>query len=185
MMALRLLSIFCFLFILTGYHSQAQTSNSFEDWRNIVLISKVEGVNTSGFHFEYLQNRNTTWGDWLLPWAVSFQSTSLHDKAFNKTDYITASVAQLTVGVNGYKPLTNNLFLNLDGGIIIGNEKLTHFSGAYNERVFVGLSLFQGILFVPDIAIPLVLKAGIYEEILNSKLYNFDIGIKVGVGLKF
>ena len=45
------LSIFSF--------THAQTSNSFEDWRNIVLVSKVEGVNTSGFHFEYLQNRNT------------------------------------------------------------------------------------------------------------------------------
>ena len=120
-----------------------------------------------------------------MPWAVSFQSTELHDKTFNKTDYRTASVAQLTVGVNGYKPLTNNLFLNLDGGVIIGNEKLTHFSGVYNERVFIGLSLFQGILFVQDITVPLVLKAGIYEEVLNSKLYNFDIGVKVGVGFKF
>ena len=176
---LIILSIFSFT------HAQTSNSSAFDDWRNIVLVSKVEGVNTSGFHFEYLQNRNTLWGDWLLPWAVSFQSTELHYKTFNKTDYRTASVAQLTVEVNGYKPLTNNLFLNLDGGVIIGNEKLTHFSGVYNERVFIGLSLFQGILFVPDITVPLVLKAGIYEEVLNSKLYNFDIGVKVGVGLKF
>ena len=167
--------------------AQAQNANSsaFEDWRNIVLVSKVESTNTTGVHFEYLQNRNQWWGDWLLPWALRFQSTELRDKTFNKTNYRTASVAQLTVGVNGYKPLTSNLLLNLDGGVIIGNEKLTNFSGAYTERVYVGLSLFQGILFVPKISVPIVLKAGVYEELLSSKLYNFDIGLKVGVGLKF
>ena len=75
--------------------------------------------------------------------------------------------------------------LNLDGGVVIGNEKLTSFSSAYSERVFVGLSLFQGILFVPRINVPIVLKAGIYEEVLSSKLYNFDVGVKIGVGLMF
>ena len=167
--------------------AQAQSTNrsATEDWRNIVLVSRVEGLNTTGVHFEYLQNRNQWWGDWLLPWAIRFQSTELRDKTFNKTNYQTASVAQLTVGVNGYKPLTDNLLLNLDGGVIIGNEKLTSFSGDYTERVFVGLSLFQGIMFVPKINVPIVLKAGIYEEVLSSKLYNFDIGVKIGVGLKF
>lgn len=167
--------------------AQAQSTNNsaIEDWRNIVLVSRVEGTNTTGVHFEYLQNRNQWWGDWLVPWVFRFQSTELRDKTFNKTNYQTASVAQLTVGVNGYKPLTDSLLLNLDGGVVIGNEKLTSFSSAYSERVFVGLSLFQGILFVPRINVPIVLKAGIYEEVLNSKLYNFDVGVKIGVGLMF
>jgi hypothetical protein len=173
------LSIFSF--------TQAQNSNNstFDDWRNIVLVSKASGSNTKGVHFEYLQNRNHQWGDWLLPWAFRFQSTELRDKAFNKTNYRTASVAQLTVGVNGYKPLTDTLLLNLDGGVIIGNEKLTRFSNAYTERVFVGLSLFQGVMFVPKISVPIVLKAGVYEEVLNSKLYTFDIGVKIGLGIRF
>lgn len=167
--------------------AQAQSTNNsaIEDWRNIVLVSRVEGTNTTGVHFEYLQNRNQWWGNWLVPWVFRFQSTELRDKTFNKTNYQTASVAQLTVGVNGYKPLTDSLLLNLDGGVVIGNEKLTSFSSAYSERVFVGLSLFQGILFVPRINVPIVLKAGIYEEVLNSKLYNFDVGVKIGVGLMF
>jgi hypothetical protein len=167
--------------------AQAQSTNNsaIEDWRNIVLVSRVEGTNTTGVHFEYLQNRNQWWGDWLVPWVFRFQSTELRDKTFNKTNYQTASVAQLTVGVNGYKPLTDSLLLNLDGGVVIGNEKLTSFSSAYSERVFVGLSLFQGILFVPRINVPIVLKAGIYEEVLSSKLYNFDVGVKIGVGLMF
>ena len=164
---------------------QSTNNSAIEDWRNIVLVSRVEGTNTTGVHFEYLQNRNQWWGDWLVPWVFRFQSTELRDKTFNKTNYQTASVAQLTVGVNGYKPLTDSLLLNLDGGVVIGNEKLTSFSSAYSERVFVGLSLFQGILFVPRINVPIVLKAGIYEEVLNSKLYNFDVGVKIGVGLMF
>jgi len=181
-----------FIFTITllscvGHYTHAQSSNSssIEDWSNIVLVSKVEGLNTTGVHFEYLQNRNRWWGDWLLPWAIRYQSTELRDKTFNKTNYRTASIGQLTVGINAYNPLTENLLLNLDGGVIVGNEKLTSFTGANTERVFVGLSLFQGILFVPKTTIPIVLKAGIYEEVLNSKLYNFDIGVKIGAGIKF
>ena len=79
----------------------------------------------------------------------------------------------------------STLLLNLDGGVIIGNEKLTRFSNAYTERVFVGLSLFQGVMFVPKISVPIVLKAGVYEEVLNSKLYTFDIGVKIGLGIRF
>jgi hypothetical protein len=35
------------------------------------------------------------------------------------------------------------------------------------------------------INVPIVLKAVIYEEVLSSKLYNFDVGVKIGVGLMF
>ena len=68
--------------------------------------------------------------------------------------------------------ISENSLLNLDGGVVIGNEKLTSFSGAYTERVFVGLSFFQGIMFVPKINVPTVLKAGIYEEVLNLSLIH-------------
>jgi hypothetical protein len=33
--------------------------------------------------------------------------------------------------------------------------------------------------------VPIVLKAGVYEEVLNSKLYTFDIGVKIGLGIRF
>ncbi len=62
--------------------------------------------------------------------------------------------AKRTLATSTYMPIwllfiSENSLLNLDGGVVIGNEKLTSFSGAYTERVFVGLSFFQGIMFVP------------------------------------
>ena len=75
--------------------------------------------------------------------------------------------------------------MNLDGGVILGLENLTEFSGRNADRFFVGLSTSQGVLYIPDSKFALVLKGGLYQEVLTSKLYNFDIGIQVGVGLKF
>ncbi len=44
---------------------------------------------------------------------------------------------------------------------------------------------FQGLLFIPNSNWALVLKAGIYEQVLTSKLYDYDVGATLGVGLKF
>ncbi|MDA9201552.1 hypothetical protein N9O58_01420 [Flavobacteriaceae bacterium] len=68
---------------------------------------------------------------------------------------------------------------------MVGNENLTNFSGETDERIFVGAHSFQGVMIIPQTKLPIVIKAGVYEEALNSKLYNFDIGFKIGVGVHF
>jgi hypothetical protein len=40
-------------------------------------------------------------------------------------------------------------------------------------------------MITPQTMLPIVIKAGVYEEALNTKLYNFDIGFKIGVGVHF
>ena len=90
-----------------------------------------------------------------------------------------------TIGVSGLKTLTDKLYLNIDAGVILGSENLTELTGKQYDRFFVGLSSFQGILFVPTTKWAVVLKAGIYEEVLTSKLYGYDVGLLLGVGLKF
>ena len=165
--------------------AQYQSSGGSQNWKNIVLASKTEGINTSGYHFEYLQNTNNWWGDWLIPWRASIQLTNIRDQQFEKSKYLEATISHITLGVSGYKGISENLFLNLDGGVILGLENLTEFSGRNADRFFVGLSTSQGVLYIPDSKLALVLKGGLYQEVLTSKLYNFDIGIQVGVGLKF
>lgn len=175
------------LLLLSTWTATAQygSSSNTQDWRNMVLVSRTEGVNTSGMYYEYLQNTNNWWGDWLLPWRVSIQFSDIRDEKFRKSNFRQASMGQVTLGVGGLKTLTDKLYLNIDAGVILGSENLTEFTGKQYERFVVGLSSFQGILFIPKTKWAIVLKAGIYEEALTSKLYSYDIGILVGIGLKF
>jgi len=115
-----------------------------------------------------------------------FYAESEQDKeaAFNRIESA-ALQGHATIGVSGLKTLTDKLYLNIDAGVILGSENLTELNGKQYDRFFVGLSSFQGILFVPTTKWAIVLKAGIYEEVLTSKLYGYDVGLLLGVGLKF
>jgi hypothetical protein len=155
------------------------------EWNSIILVSKTGGINTSGLDVEYLQNTNQWWGNWLIPVSAGFRTTDLNDKAFKKTNYQSASIGQLTIGLSGYNPLSKSVLLNVKVGVLVGNENLTNFSGETDERIFVGAHSFQGVMIIPQTKLPIVIKAGVYEEALNSKLYNFDIGFKIGVGVHF
>ena len=117
--------------------------------------------------------------------AVSIQLSDIRDEKFLQSNFVQASMGHATIGVGGLKTLTNRLYLNIDAGVILGSENLTELTGKQYDRFFVGLSSFQGILFVPTTKWAVVLKAGIFEEVLTSKLYQYDIGILLGIGLKF
>ena len=89
-------------------------------------------------------------------------------------------LVKLTIGLSGYNPLLKSVLLNVKLGVLVGNENLTSFSGDTDERIFVGAHSFQGVIITPQTKLPIVIKAGVYEEALNSKLYNFNIGFKIG-----
>lgn len=152
---------------------------------SIILVPKTGGINTSGLDVEYLQNTNQWWGNWLIPVSAGFRTTDLNDKSFKKTNYKSASLGQLTIGLSGYNPLSRSVLLNVKLGVLVGNEILTSFSGETDERIFVETHSFRGVMITPQTKPPIVIKAGVYEEALNSKLYNFNIGFKIGVGVHF
>lgn len=180
-------TLFTSLLVLSTWTVTAQygSASNTQDWRNMVLFSRAEGINTSGMYYEYLQNTNNWWGDWLLPWRVSIQFSNIRDEEFQKSNFLQATMGHATIGVSGLKTITDKLYLNIDAGVILGSENITELTGKQYDRFFVGLSSFQGILFVPTTKWAVVLKAGIYEEVLTSKLYGYDVGVQLGVGLKF
>lgn len=172
------------LFSSLAISAQKQLSNTY-DWHTMVAVSKSEGVNTSGFYVEFLQNKNNWWGDWLIPWRASLQLTDLRNERFNKTNYRQITMGHATFGVGGLKPLSDRVTLSVDGGVVLGGENLVQVNGRTNDHFYIGLSSFQGILFFPSKQWALVLKAGIYEEFLTSKVYGVDIGLQIGLGIRF
>ena len=120
------------------------------------MVSKTEGINTTGLDVEYLRNSNQWWGNWLIPVSAGFRTTDLTDKALKKTTYQSASTGQLTIGLSGYNQLSKSVLLNV--------------SGETDKPVFVGVHSFQGVMIIPQPKLPIVIKAELHEEVLNSNL---------------
>ena len=115
------------------------------EWNSIILVSKTEGINISGLDVEYLQNTNLWWGNWLIPVSVGFRTTNLNDKAFKKTNYQSASIGQLTIGLSGYNPLSKSVLLNVKLGVLVGNENLTTFQVKRMNTFLLELILFKAL----------------------------------------
>ena len=163
------------------YNSAAKTQN----WNNIISVSKMEGTHTSGLQFSYLKNTNYWWNDWLIPLSFSFQTKEIQEETFLESPYLSVTKTQGTLGFSGYKPLAPQWLLNVEVGVILGNEILVDLFNRRDERFVFGLGSSQGVMFVPSSQWGIVLQAGIYEDIVNSKLYTFDVGVHIGAGFRF
>ena len=115
------------------------------EWNSIILVSKTQGINTSGLDVEYLQNTNQWWGNWLIPVSAGFRTTDLNDKAFKKTNYQSASIGQLTIGLSGYNPLSKSVLLNVKLGVLVGNENITTFQVKRMNTFLLELILFKAL----------------------------------------
>ena len=67
----------------------------------------------------------------------------------------------------------------------MGNERLIDLDLNRKERFLIGTSPSQSLYFIPDNKYGIVVGLGLYEKLLTSKVYPFDIGIIASVGVKF
>jgi hypothetical protein len=115
----------------------------------------------------------------------SFQTKGIQEETFLESPYLSVTKIQGTLGFSGYKPIAPQWLLNVEVGVILGNEILVDLFNRRDERFVFGLGSSQGVMFVPSSQWGIVLQAGIYEDIVNSKLYTFDVGVHFGAGLRF
>ena len=118
-----------------------------------------------------------------------FQIKEIHEDIILELPYLICLLplkTQATLGLSGYKPSASQLLLNIEVGAILGSEILVDLLNQSNERFVFGLGASQGVVYVKTNAKwGIVLQAGIYEDIVNSKLYTIDVGINFGAGLQF
>lgn len=165
--------------------AQYNPASKTQNWNNIISVSKMEGTHTSGLQFSYLKNTDFWWNDWLIPLSFSFQTKEIQEETFLESPYLSVTKTQGTLGFSGYKPIAPQWLLKVEVGVILGSEILVDLFNQRDERFVFGLGSSQGVMFVPSSQWGVVLQAGLYEDIVNSKLYTFDVGVHFGAGLQF
>ena len=175
------------LFILFFGIAYGQSNNEGElpNWKHLALFQKTAGIHADGFKIKYLRNTKSTWKGWLVPLSIGLGRSNIHSDRIVKADYFDANINTFYLGYTGFKEVRNNLYLNLSLNLSVGSERLIDLGLNRKERFLIGTSPSQSLYFIPDNKYGIVVGLGLYEKLLTSKVYPFDIGIIASVGVKF
>ena len=184
-MKLYYLPIICYLLFQTTLVAQTKQHEWIKSWKNILLYQKTEGINASGFRFNYLQNKKSIWKDWLIPLSIGFSHYKIDRDRIEKKGFHDVDINGISVGYTGFRPIKNNLYLNLSLNATLGNERLTEIDSSNSRRFIFGTSPSQSIYFIPKSKYGFVFGIGVYEIIQTSKVFSFDIGLRLNAGIKF
>lgn len=146
-----------------------------------ILVHGSAGIEASGGGVQILRYRDNP-GGWTFPSLIDIEASSPRGR-----NGLTGSFAMFVPGVCAFKrPFGNGLCLLVSAGIPLGLETTTDASGNRDTRFFVGANAGQSLALMPLNKMGLVLDAGFYESaLLNSKLYPWDLGAKLGAGFQF
>lgn len=178
---------FVFIFFLcqlvNGQNPKTKTNTS---WENLILLSKTVGVNSDGIKIQYYKNRGNKYtNDWIFPWTIGVENYTIDSKLILKSNYRSYSSGYFGIGRNAIKHFKNNFYFNINASIVLGTEKLIDYSSERFDRILIGMTTSQGLLFIPKSKYGVVFGASIFEKAFTSKIYSFDLGIKLSVGVKF
>lgn len=143
-----------------------------------IVVGYDHGVAARGATFTYYYFDNNS-SEWLRPVLLGFEIQYLNPDYFSRTGLRSAKLSYTKPGVNFMRRLAPYTYLSYRFQVPIGLEVLNE----EKNNMFIGLYLSQGIYFVQNKG--LLLGASVFEYISSSKAYDFDIGFKFEIGMKF
>lgn len=182
---MKLKFLISYLFFQAMLTAQTPKNEGLMDWKNILIYQKTEGINASGFRLNYLQNKKSMWKDWLIPLSIGFSRSKIDRDHIEKKGYYDVDINTISIGYTGFRPIKNNLYLNVSLNATLGSERLTENDLSNKERFILGTSPSQSIYYIPKSKHGFVFGIGVYEIIQTSKVYSFDIGLRFDAGIKF
>ncbi len=130
------------------------------------------------------QNKGNN-NDWIFPWTIGVENYEIDSELILKSEYRSYSSGYFGIGRTAIKHFKNNFYFNLSASIVLGTEKLTDYSSARFNRILVGMTTSQGLLYIPKSKYGVVFGAGVFEKAFTSKIYSFDLGLQLSIGVKF
>ncbi len=151
-------------------------------WNNLISLSGTIGANADGLgitYYGYFKKK----GAWFFPFIASIEQYSIH-RPRNKSLYDEAALSYWMPGFAAFKEFSKSFYLNFSFKVPIGFETLTDKQGNETNNFLIGLIPSQSIYQIPSES-GLSIGFGVYELLLNSRVYPLDIGIMLMLGYKF
>lgn len=155
-------------------------------WGNMITLKQSVGIVQSSYNLSYCGYIISD-AKWIIPVSVKLSGSNDYNKDKFKKGYKDWSNFCTTIGLSAFTKIkSSNFYFGLGGGLPLGIEKYR--KGNEEDKhthVYTGLSVEERILYIDSRSSGLVLGFGIYQDLLTSKLYNFDFGFSFEIGYKF
>jgi len=155
-------------------------------WINMLTYRQTMGFVETGYnlsYYGYLKNNNV----WTYPISIKLSGST--DYSNIKSRYRDWSQNLSYWGMSGFRNIKDNWYVSLGGYIPLGWERYRYDEQLSSEKrhfhLLCGVNTEERILYMSPNKTGLVLGAGFYQKLMNSKVYTVDVGFSLEVGLKF
>jgi hypothetical protein len=155
-------------------------------WDNLITYSKKYGTHANGWslkYYGYVPNNKTPW---IFPFGFEIENFVIKRDFNDRYDYKTAKINYSMFGISPYGNLNDYFYINAGMQLLFGKEQIIYGSsvrGDSNEFIY-GISLSQGLYFIPKSKFGITYGIGLFEKFLHSKIYPRDFGIRLEIGIK-
>jgi len=146
-----------------------------------ILVNASIGSGATGGNVQILSYSEEPQG-WTRPWLMDIEAISPRER-----DGRTGSFGMFVPSVAAFRRLDKGPFcILLQGGVPLGLETSQNASGAQSTSFFLGASFGESLALLPMAKAGLAAQAGLYQTaLIGSKLYPYDVGIRLGLGYQF
>jgi len=157
-------------------------------WINMLTYRQTVGFVDNGYNLSYYGYLKTK-GVWTYPISIKLSGSTNYNDANIKPNYKDWSQSLSYWGMSGFRNLKDNWYLSLGGYIPLGWERYRYDDQLSTDKrrfhLLCGVNTEERILYMSPNKVGLVLGAGFYQKLMNSKVYTVDVGFSLEVGLKF
>lgn len=157
-------------------------------WGNMLTYRQSIGMMESSYnlsYYGYFVSRKT----WTFPLSLRLSSSRNYDDARLKSGYTDWSQHLTYLGLSGFRNLKDDFYLSLGGHLPLGWERYRLDNDPIDRKrrlhLMTGINAEERIFYMSPNKTGLILGVGMYQRLMTSKLYWYDIGITFEVGLKF
>jgi hypothetical protein len=158
-------------------------------WISLLTGHGAFGTNAEGWGLSYYGYRTKESGGWFLNYSISFDKYSIDPGLVIRKGYSKINLNYGKIGIGLMRRLGEDFHFSFNALVPIGYENLTQSlsnqSSLETGRFIIGLEPQQCFYFITKSKVGLILGAGIFERFISSKVYNFDVGLRIEAGIKF
>ena len=167
---------------ITEYSIEEQSELGY--WYNFLTFKKVFSKHKEGWEISYISFTDSN-EDFIIPLVMSYRQNSLKSKSLKNKGYKSVNSYTLSAGLDGYLKISPGIYANIALEMSSGFEKLKDLENNKKNNFLIGLSSKQGVKIIPWKEFGIVIGAGFFQQIQNSKVYKTDFGFELELGINF
>ena len=155
------------------------------EWYNLITIKGMQSTYFEGYGVSYTGFVDSKKG-LIRPYETSFEVTWAKPDVARDNGY--AEVDSFVFRPElyfFYKRLLRGVYASMSANIPVGFETLEALDNSNSLNFVIGAGASQGLRFIPWKNKGLVFGADFFQQFENSKVYRFDLGLEVVLGINF